>query len=69
MEINLSEKTINTVCNALRNSRHGLKWQLEVSISNGKMNKNKKEIIECQLAEVEDALLVFEELLDSLYTN
>lgn len=66
MEINLSYETVNTAYNALRNSKQGLKCQLEVSLPNGKVNPNRKEIIECQLAEVEDALAVFEELMDNL---
>ena len=66
MEINLSAETIKTAYNALRSARHGLKWDLEVRIPNGKMNINKKEIVEHQLAEVEDALAVFEELMDSI---
>lgn len=66
MVINLSEETIKTVYNALRNSKQGLKWQLEVSLPNGKVNPNRKEIIEHQLEEVEDALFVFEELMDNL---
>ena len=66
MEINLSYETVKTAYNALRNSKQGLKWQLEVSLPNGKVNPNRKEIIECQLAEVEDALAVFEELMDSI---
>lgn len=63
MEINLSSETINTVYNSLRSSKQSLKFQLEVSLPNGKVNPNKKEIIEHQLKEVEDALLVFEELV------
>ena len=59
MEINLSNETINTVYNSLRYSKQGLKRQLE----NEKVNSNKKEIIKHQLAEVEDALAVFEELI------
>ena len=59
MEINLSNETINTVYNSLRNSKQELKWQLK----NEKVNPNKKEIIKHQLAEVEDALAVFEELI------
>lgn len=66
MEINLSNEVINTVYNALRNSKQGLKYQLEVSMPNGKINPNRKEIIKHQLNEVEDALAVFEELVDSL---
>lgn len=64
MEINLSMETINTVCSALRSERHGLKWWLEVNLPNGKANPDKKEEMEQKLAEVEDALAVFEELID-----
>ena len=62
MEINLSNETINTVYNSLRCSKQELKWQLK----NEKVNPNKKEIIEHQLAEVEDALAVFEELIGAI---
>ena len=62
----LSYEVIQTACNSLRDSKHALKWQLEVSLPNGKVNPNRKEIIEHQLVEVEHALSVFEELMDSL---
>lgn len=62
MKINLSMETINTVCKALRSEKHSLKWQLEISLPNGKVNPDKKEEIEQKLAEVENALAVFEEL-------
>lgn len=62
MEINLSMETINTVCRALRSQRHELKWWLEVSLPNGKVNPDKKEEMEQKLIEVEEALIVFEEL-------
>jgi predicted DNA-binding protein len=62
MVINLSEETITTAYNSLRSSRHTLKHQLEKANA----SPNKKEIIEHQLEEVEDALFVFEELLDNL---
>ena len=64
MEINLSAEVIKTAYNSLRDSRHILKNQLEFGIPNGKVNSNRKGIIECQLAEVEDALSVFEELME-----
>ena len=64
MEINLSMETINTVYKALKSERHGLKWWLEVSLPNGKVNPDKKEEMENKLAEVEDALAVFEELMN-----
>ena len=66
MVINLSEETIKTARNALWNSRQNLKFQLEVSIPSGKVAASKKETIQHQLEEVEDALFVFEEMLDSL---
>ena len=62
MEINLSNKIVNTVCNSLKNSEKGLKHQLEIGIPCGKVNLDRKGIIEQQLAEVEEALQVFEEL-------
>ena len=63
MEINLSSEVINTVCNSLRASKHSLEHQLSVGLPNKKVNPNKREIIEHQLAEVEEALVVFEELV------
>ena len=51
MEVNVSSEVINTVCNSLRASKHSLEYQLSVSIPNKKVNPNKKEIIENQLAE------------------
>ena len=65
MEINLSMETINTIYETLKNTRHSLKWWLEVSLPNGKVNPDKKEEMEQKLAEVEDALAVFEELINS----
>lgn len=65
MDINLSAEVIETVYNSLRNSKQGLKLQLEVSLPNGKVNLNRKEIIEHQLEEVEYALDVFEELMEN----
>jgi hypothetical protein len=64
MEINLSAETIKTVYNSLRSNRHSLKYSLEHTIPNGKMHINRKEIIEYQLAEVEEALQIFEELME-----
>lgn len=62
MEINLSTETIKTVYNALRSNKQSLKRQL----NNEKTSVNKKEIIKNQLAEVEEALQVFEELIENL---
>ena len=64
MEINLSAETIKTVYNSLRSNRHSLKYSLEHKIPNGKMHISKKEIIEHQIAEIEEALQIFEELME-----
>lgn len=63
MEVSVSSEVINTVCNSLRASRQSLRNQL-VGLADGKYKKGKKEIIECQLADVEKALRVFEYLMD-----
>ena len=57
MEINLSTETINTVYNALKCSKQTLEKQLSVKLK-------AIDIIKYQLAEVEDALVLFEELVD-----
>ncbi len=59
MEIPVSSEVINTVCNSLRASRQSLRNQL-VGLSEGRYKRGKKEILEHQLAEVEEALRVFE---------
>lgn len=64
MVINLSEETIKTVYNSLRDSKTSLRLQLQKNVASVKVNKNKVEIIKCQLSEVEDALAVFEELME-----
>lgn len=64
MEINLSKEIINTVYEVLNSKRHNLKWWLEVSLPNGKVNPDKKEEMEQKLYEVENALQVFEELMN-----
>ena len=61
MVINLSEETITTTYNALKSVKHDLKMQHKYASSD-----NKAEIIKHQLAEVEDALAVFEELMDNM---
>lgn len=59
MVINLSEEVIETVYNSLRATKQDLKRQL-----NGENKFDKKVIIKYQIGEVEDALAVFEELMD-----
>ena len=66
MQINLSSETIETVYNSLRGSKQGLEYQLKYGIPNKKVSPDRKKIIEHQLAEVEDALAVFEELMNRL---
>ena len=60
--MNISPEVIKTACKSLRDSREHMKWQLTVSLPNGKLNPDRKEIIERQLEEVEQALYVFESL-------
>lgn len=61
---NIPKEAIIVACDALRSSQSGLKWQLEVSIPNRKADANTKELYERKLKEVEDALAVFEALLN-----
>lgn len=61
MQINLSEETINTVCRALRNNKSGLQGMLR-RVDVGTATKEKEEEFKSKLAEVEDALQIFEEL-------
>lgn len=62
----ISPEVIKTACKSLRDSREHMKWQLMVSLPNGKIDPNRKEIIEQQLEEVEQALYVFEQLINNL---
>lgn len=59
MYINLSDETIQTVYNALLCSKQTLKQQQKAET-----HHDKKVIIKYQLEEVEDALFVFDELLN-----
>lgn len=61
MQINLSEETIKTVCRALRNDKNNLQGMLR-RIEVRTASKEKEEEFKRKLAEVEDALQVFEEL-------
>ena len=63
MEVIVSNKVINTVCNSLRASKQSLRNQLS-GLSNGMYKRGKKEILESQLADVEEALRVFEHFED-----
>lgn len=55
MEIQIDQKVIDTACNSLRASKQSLRNQLRNAT-----DPNKKAIIEHQLADVEEALKVFE---------
>lgn len=57
MEIQINQEVIDTVCNSLRASRQSLRNQLRNAT-----DPNKKEIIEHQLADVERALEIFQQL-------
>lgn len=56
MDIKIKQEVIDTVCNSLRASKQSLRNQLRNA------EGNKKEIIEHQLADVEEALQVFQNL-------
>ena len=58
MDIKIKQEVIDTVCNSLRASRYSLQNQLR----NAQEGSNKKEIITYQLADVEEALKVFQNL-------
>ena len=55
MGIEVSENIIDTVCNSLRASKQSLKRQLLKADT-----ENKREVIKQQIAEVDEALRVFE---------
>lgn len=61
MQINLSDETINIVCRALRSEMNGLKGMLR-RVEVGTAAREKEEVFKQQLAEVEEALQIFEEL-------
>ena len=63
MEIQINQEVIDTVCNSLRASRQSLRNQLR-SCEEGMSKRGKKEILEHQLADVEEALRVFEHFED-----
>ena len=60
MAINLSLETVETACNALRYAQRNLRKQLNKE----NISENKREILDHQLEDVENALSVFEELLE-----
>ena len=58
MEIQVTQEVIDTVCNSLRASRWSLRQQLE-KVERG---SNEEEIRKYQLADVEEALAIFQNL-------
>ena len=58
MEIQVTQEVIDTVCNSLRASRWSLRQQLE-KVEHG---SNEEEIRKYQLADVEEALAIFQNL-------
>ena len=58
MEVQVTQEVIDTVCNSLRASRWSLRQQLE-KVERG---SNEEEIRKYQLADVEEALRVFQNL-------
>jgi hypothetical protein len=62
MEIQINQEVIDTVCNSLRASKHSLRNRLRSDELSQNLSLNKRTIIEHQLADVEEALRVFEYL-------
>lgn len=62
MEIQINQEVIDTVCNSLRASKQSLRNQLRSDGLSQNLSLNKRTIIEHQLADVEEALRVFEYL-------
>ena len=58
MEIQIDQSVIDTVCNSLRASKQSLRNQLRSSAG----DIRKEAITKCQLADVERALAVFQNL-------
>ena len=59
MEITLSNQTIITLFKSLISSRESLKEKIKLE-----NNSNIKAILECELAEVDEALEIFDEIID-----
>ena len=62
MEIQINQEVLDTICNSLRASRCSLRNQLRADDLSQNLTQNKRAIIEHQLADVEEALRVFEYL-------
>lgn len=59
--VKIKQEVIDTVCNSLRASKQSLRNQY-LRLDEGAYKKGKKEILERQLADVEEALSVFQHL-------
>lgn len=64
MQINLSDNTINTVYKALKSRKNALEKRI-TDVTIGKASREMEPIYRKRLEEVKDALLVFEELIES----
>lgn len=64
MDINVPNDVINTVCDSLNASKRSLKWLLEHGIPEGVVSCDKKEILQNQLDDIDEALRVFEYLVE-----
>lgn len=60
MEIEITQDVIDTVCNSLRASKQSLQNQLRSATNAGDIRK--EAIAKCQLADVEQALEIFQAL-------
>ena len=58
MEIQIDQEVIDTVCNSLRASR----WSLKQQLTKVEVGSNEEEIRKHQLADVEHALAIFQQL-------
>ena len=58
MNIQVTQEVIDTVCNSLRASR----WMLRNQLSKVEIGSNEEEIRKFQLADVEEALEIFQQL-------
>lgn len=58
MEIKIKQEVIDTVCNSLRASR----WSLRQQLAKIEVGSNEEEIRKYQLADVERALEIFQQL-------
>lgn len=63
INITLSDKTVETACNALRSVKHSLSYRIKY---HNHVSDEQVEVFKAQLEDVEDTLAVFEELLECI---